>query len=184
MWYWLVVNEGILTVKNKFHVFASLKTMILYVIRGWVVNFFHCLYNPTPKTKIWFNLYKLKIITNVKFSVSLSFIPFVISPKYIIFYVCRNSKWASLAQYWVNALFYMHNSMEVWFRVILEKFLWIKGSNLQQMFSPWLSFTWSCWIVFLFLGWGYTGGERNLSCTPPIMYKIVIFRDVKAWTLF
>ena len=34
LWYWLVVNEGILTVKNKFHVFASLKMMILYVIRG------------------------------------------------------------------------------------------------------------------------------------------------------
>ena len=34
LWYWLVVNEGILTVKNKFHIFASLKMMILYVIRG------------------------------------------------------------------------------------------------------------------------------------------------------
>ena len=60
LWYWLEVNEGILTVKTKFHVFASLEMMILYVIRGggWVVNFFHCLYNPTPKTKIWFNLHK------------------------------------------------------------------------------------------------------------------------------
>ena len=134
---------------------------------GWVVNFFHCLYNPIPKTKIWFNLHKLKIITNVIFSESLSFIPFVISPKYIFFYVCRNSKWATLAQYWVNTLLYMHNSMEVWFRVILKKFLGIKGSNLQQMFSSWLSFTWSCWIVFLFLGWGYTGSERNLPRTPP-----------------
>ena len=33
LWYWLVVNEGILNVKNKFQVFASLKMMILYVIR-------------------------------------------------------------------------------------------------------------------------------------------------------
>ena len=149
-----------------------------------MVNFFHCLYNPTPKTKICFNLRKLKIITNVTFSESLSFIPFVISPKYIFFYVCRNFKWASLAKYWVNALFYMHNSMEVWFWVILKKFLGIKGSNLQQMFSSWLSFTWSFWIVFLFLGWGYTGGERNLPRTPLITYKIVIFRDAKTWTLF
>ena len=74
--------------------------------------------------------------------------------------------------HWVNTLFYMHNSMEVWFRVILKKFLGIKGSTLQQMLSSWLSLTWSCWIVFLFLVWGYTGGDRNLLCTPHLRTKL------------
>ena len=132
-----------------------------------MVNFFHCLYNPTPKTKIWFNLHKLKIITNVTFSESLSFIPFVISPKYIFFYVCRNSKWASLAQYWVNALFYMHNSMEVWFWVILKKFLGIKGSNLQQMFSSWLSLVMIILNYIFVLGVGLYGRWKKFTMHPP-----------------
>ena len=132
-----------------------------------MVNFFHCLYNPTPKTKIWFNLHKLKTITNVTFSESLSFIPFVISPKYIFFYVCRNSKWASLAQYWVNALFYMLNSMGVWFWVILKKFLGIKGfkftANVLFMVILYILIL-NCIFV---LGVGLYGRWKKFTTHPP-----------------
>ena len=47
--------EGILTVKNKFHVFRVSENDDFVCRRGvhlYVVNFFHCPYSPTPKTKI------------------------------------------------------------------------------------------------------------------------------------
>ena len=57
--------------------------------------------------------------------------------------------------------------MKVWFRVILKRFLGIKGSNLQQVFFSCLAFSWSCCIFVLGLGL-YGQKRKYLAPHPPL----------------
>ena len=118
--YRLVVNKGTLTVKNQGNVFASRKMTILNVIRGVGGKFLSLPIYPHPSHKNKIKLYLVE--NNHKCRTYWKFEPHIIHSflKIHLFLFVQTLQFSTLTQYWVNELLHVHNSMEIWFRVIFN----------------------------------------------------------------